>query len=340
MIFSQRLSLSSLIGLCRVLRHNLGAGLTLRAVFRQQAERGTRAVRPLAQRIRAALDRGQDLTEALKKEEAVFPPLFLAMASVGEETGHLPEVFGELENYFTLQEKLRRQFRAQTFLPIVQLIFAVLILALLIFILSLIPGRQGESGPGILGFRGASGALAFLAVSFGTLALIYVGLRLLPGLIRGQAAVDGLLLRLPALGPCVEAAALGRFALALQLTLESNLSIQQALRLSLQATGNAAYQSRTEAIVKALQDGKDLTTALTQTRLFPEVFLNLVSTAEEGGRLPEMMRHQAAYYHEEAERRLTTLTRLLSLGVWFVYAAFMVAAIFHLFKRYLGAQGG
>ncbi len=41
-MFSSRLPLSSLIELCRVLRHYLGAGLTLRDVFRQQTAAATR----------------------------------------------------------------------------------------------------------------------------------------------------------------------------------------------------------------------------------------------------------------------------------------------------------
>src|SRR5438105_9455890 len=118
MLFAKGLSLTGLISLCRALRHNLGAGLTLRDVFRQQGERGIAEVRPLAQRLRATIDQGDSLEVALQKEQAAFPPLFLAMASVGEETGHLPEIFGELEKYYTLQQSLRRQFRSRSLMPV------------------------------------------------------------------------------------------------------------------------------------------------------------------------------------------------------------------------------
>src|SRR4051812_18816517 len=96
---SSRLPLSSLIELCRALKHSLGAGLTLRDVFRQQARSGPGPVRPAATRITAALDQGSDLEEALKREADAFPPLFLALVSVGEQTGMLPELFAELEKY-------------------------------------------------------------------------------------------------------------------------------------------------------------------------------------------------------------------------------------------------
>ena len=53
-----------------------------------------------------------------------------------------------------------------------------------------------------------------------------------------------LLLRLPLVGPCLRALALGRFALALSLTMEAGLSLGKALRQSLAATGNAARVAR------------------------------------------------------------------------------------------------
>src|SRR3712207_2640441 len=103
MLFSSRLSLSSLIELCRALRHYLGAGLTLREVFQQQARKGTAEVRPIAARISADLEKGDDLETALGQERAFFPPLFVSLATVGEQTGMLPEVCRELERYFIVQ---------------------------------------------------------------------------------------------------------------------------------------------------------------------------------------------------------------------------------------------
>src|SRR5580700_5533140 len=106
-MFSSKIPLGNLVEMCRVLRHSLGAGLTLRDVFRQQSERGAPAVRPVASRIRSHLDQGESLEAALQEERHKFPPLFVALAAVGEESGQLPEIFGELEKYYLLQQKLR-----------------------------------------------------------------------------------------------------------------------------------------------------------------------------------------------------------------------------------------
>src|SRR5919201_6777858 len=115
-LFTQ-IPLASLIEFCRALRHNLGDGLTLREVFRQQAQRGPLAVRAVAARVGEQLDRGESLQAALKPEKQYFPPIFLSLVTVGEESGSLPEVLGELEKYLLLQQKLRREFIARMTWP-------------------------------------------------------------------------------------------------------------------------------------------------------------------------------------------------------------------------------
>jgi type II secretory pathway component PulF len=65
----------------------------------------------------------------------------------------------------------------------------------------------------------------------------------------------------------------------------------------------------------------------------------MVAVGEEGGRVPEVMRHQARHYHDEAQRRMTALTRIVTGAVWLAYAVIMALAIFKIAGMYLGALG-
>ncbi len=340
-MFEPSLSTQNLIDLCRVLRHNLSAGLTLRHVFRQQASGARRAVRPLAGRVLEAIEKGESLSEALKGEKDRLPPLFLAMVHVGEQTGNLPEIFHTLEQHYMLEQRLRRQIIRQSIGTFLQFVLALLVIAGLIFILGII----AQSNPGttpitiIPGLSGGSGALIFLGVSFGSMALLWAGGKLFMRYPRQAAPVQAFLLRLPGLGPALYSLVMGRFTMALRLTADSGLSILKVAKLSLEATGNALFFSKADAMVSALKNGATLTDALHQSQLFDEEFLHIVAAAEEGGRVPEMMQHQAEYWHEEASRRLTTLARLLTFGMWLLYAGFMVYMIFRIAGVYLGALG-
>ena len=340
MLFSARLPLSSLIELCRALRHCLSAGLSLSDVFRQQARSGPAPARPVAGRIAQRLGQGGSLDAALKREQAAFPPLFVALIGVGEKTGHLPEVCGELEKYFTLQQRLRRQFLGQIAWPVFQLTAAIFVIAGLILVLGIIAGRQ-EAGakpfdPLGLGLTGPGGAVTFLAAVAAVIAALAGAYLLATRALRQKAAVDAFFLRLPVIGPCLEAFALARFCLALRLTLDTSLSVAAALRLSLRATGNEAYVARSDAVQDSVREGDDLARALAAAGLFPEEFIHLVAVGEESGRLPEVMEQQAKNYQELAGRRLTVLTHVAGLGVWLLVAVLIIIVIFRIFLTYLG----
>lgn len=334
MYSSSTASLSGLIVLCRALRHNLSAGVNIVKVFGQQAERGPRELREFAGRVHGRLLKGDDLAAAMANERSV-PPLMRALVAVGEETGHLPEVLAALEQYYTLQLRLRRQFLARVTTPLVQLVLAVLIIALVIFILGVVgaPFR-------ILGLSGPIGAVTFLAAVFGTLGIVYLAFRVLLPALRGRRLADAILLRLPVVGPCAEAIALGRFTLALQMTLDTALPVHRAVRLALAATGNAVYEGASPGIERELKSGETLTRAFAGAKIFPAAFIQALAVAEESGRVPEVMRKLCRDYNEEASRQLTALSQLAAWGVWTVYAVFMIVMILQfaqVYLRYLGS---
>jgi type II secretory pathway component PulF len=341
-MFSRRVGLADLIDLCRVLRHQLGAGMALHQVMKKQSERGRRSLRPITGRLSEAMLQGSSLGKALDVEKDAFPPLFLSMVKVGETTGHIAEIFGELERYYQLELQLRRQFRSQTFLPIAQFVFAVLIMAGVIYIVGLIAGANPGAKPivTIFGLSGATGSLAFLGVVVGSLAVIATLYVIISRLGRQKAWMDRYLLGTPALGSCLRALVMSRFTLALQLTLDSGLSITKALQLSLDATGNAYFASRAEGVVQALKNGKTLHEALEGSGLFSSDFLEMIASSEASGSVPEMMRHLALQYQEETARKMTMLTRVAGGAVWAGVAAFIIWAIFRLAGVYFDALGG
>jgi type IV pilus assembly protein PilC len=340
MLFSSRLPMSSLIELCRVLRHNLSAGLTLRNVFDQQAKRGPMAVRPIAERISKDLQAGESLEDALKKEAAYFPPLFMNLTVVGEQSGMLPEVFAELEKYFSLQQKLRRDFIAQITWPVVQFVAAIFVVAGLILIMGILPGNENATAkdhkfdPIGLG-TGPVAAVRFLVGVAVLFALGVGGYLLLTRKLLRQGAVEGMLLRVPVIGPCLQALALTRFCLALRLMHETGMSMVDAVSYSLKATDNGAYRASSPKVEDSLREGDDLTTALSRAQLFPEEFQNIIATAEEGGRLTDVLKHQTEYYKEEARRRMIILTQASSWGVWVFVAILIIVAIFRIFFFYI-----
>jgi type II secretory pathway component PulF len=335
MFFFRRLSTRDLIDLCRSMRYSLSSGLTLRDVMDLLTTNGPPRLRPVAAQISRELKAGWSLQDAIGKQSAVFPPIFLALVTVGEESGNLPEVLNELEKYYRVQQKLRREFIDQISWPVVQLVLAVFVIAALIVILDFVahlnPGSDATTDPLGLGLTGYRGAGIVLGGFFGGVAVLLTVFFLLKRLLRRRAIVEKTLLHIPIIGPCVRAIALTRFCVALHLMLETSLSVRKTLRLALVATDNLAFTAGQGAVESALSRGETITSSLSNCRVFPAHFLGVVAVAEESGRLPEVLRNQAEEYDEEARRRLAVVNKLVSYFIWLGILAVMAFAVIRIF---------
>jgi type IV pilus assembly protein PilC len=321
------------------MRNYLSAGVMLRDAFRQQAVLGAPGVRRIADRIAADLDQGHNLQHALEREAKAFPPLLVSLVGVGEQTGNLPEVFGELERYYVRQQQLRRRFIASIAWPLIQFILAVLVVAFVILILGMLPVATDFNGnrwdPMGLGLFGASGALIFLAWVAGILLGFYCLFLFITRVLGRGALVSAILLKVPILGRCLRALALARFCLALRLTLESAMPIRQALALSLRATGNQAFVAQTATVQAAVRKGDELSMALARAGVFPREFLHILSVAETSGRFDDVLQHQTEHYHDEAGRRLVVLSVAGTALVWLLVGALIITFIIRFFLLYL-----
>lgn len=336
-MFSSMIPLPALAGLCRNLRHMLESGLTLAKAMRQQAKKGPPAVRAVAARLAAQLEEGHDLQTILPYEADHFPPIFLALGGVAEETGRLPEVLHELEQYFELQQKLKRDFISQCTLPALQFVFvAFILIPAVIYLLGMIEGIAGKNPFSVFGLKGETGAAIWYACVISFVGLLVGGYWAARNLLHAGATVDGILLRVPALGYALMSLALARFALALHMTMESGMSVPDALRLSLKATNNHAFVAAGDRIIPCVKEGQELAIAMREPDIFPSDFLLVMENAELTGQIPEVMLKQARIQHEEAVRRLKILASVASKVVYAMVAIFIIVLIFQMAGQYIG----
>lgn len=332
-------SIGGLVQWCHAFHHGLSAGLPLVRVYRLQGKKGPRPMRDMAERIADRLEKGETLEDSLEVEGKRLPKLFRELSAVGERTGHLPEMYQELGEYYEMQQSLGREFRSQITWPVLQFFGAVFIIAFLIWIFGIIgrPENGQPVAPVGFGLTGTSGAITFLLAVGVFLGMIFGVYWLLTRGMRGRAAFEAFLMRLPAIGKCAEAFAMGRFCIALRMTLETGMSTDDALRQSLRATNNAAFTSYEDRVVGMIKAGQEIHDAVRICPAFSEEFIEILHVAEISGQIPEVMVRQSEYYREEASRRLKDLTRYAGWAVYAFVALLMIIAIFKIGGNYFGA---
>jgi len=315
MLFSSsKCPLPALVDWCRALRYSLSAGLDPVRIFKQQAKSGPRALRPLADELARKLGEGESLADALEPHRDKFPPLFLELVAVGEQTGRLEDTFQELEEYYTTSLSVQRNFRSQMAYPAIQFIAAILIVAALIFILGMIGKPMDPTGLGLTGTRGAIIFLSITGVFVGGLLLLF---KLSADNVQLRAKLEGMLLIVPGWGPALLTFAVLRFAVALRMCTEAALRNEKTMHYCFRATSNSAFQKGEEEAVRVAKRGGELVEAIDASRApFPPEFRETLLMGEETGTMSETMERLANRYREEAERRLRMAAQFTS---WLIY---------------------
>ncbi len=315
-----------LIWFCHGAATMLDAGLPVIRVLEVLSAQAPGRLGAKIARMKAAVEAGDNLTEAAEKQH-IFPPLFLQLVSVGEESGTLERTMGELGRYYEFQQRLWRSFVSRVTLPVVQYIVAVAVVAFATHIINSLMG--GPTGVGRIMLPGYGIPVAIVCA--------YVFL-LKP--LGASRLVHEVLLRLPVVGSVTRSLALARFSLVLQLLMEAATPVGRALERAALATNNAAFAARGKGMADAVEGGANLTEALERTGLFPREYIEVIRIGEESGKMSERFGWLAAHNADRAEAALQALGTALAWLVWAVVAAFIISFIFRIFSRYVGALYG
>jgi type II secretory pathway component PulF len=335
-LFSSQLSATALENFCRTLSRSLHAGLDPIRILRMEEKRGGSTLSKASGEIADSLSKGDTLKESFDQHSNLFPLLMLSMLQVGEETGNLPEILNELSRHYGEQAMLQRKLKSQITMPVFQLGMAIVVIAILIFVL----GFLTDYDPLGWGLKGASGSIFFL----GIIGSIIIGgilfWKIVLSNVAFKAKISAILVNLPVVGAYLKESALGKFSIGLGLTLDSPMSTKKALRLSMEITSNDAFIQACQPVLASIKKGQPIVLALSQCSIFPEEYLAQIEVAEEAGSIPETCKRLALQHSEEAGRQLSIIFYLMGGAVWLCTAGFIVFMIMKMYGSYLDKQGG
>src|SRR5262245_31956926 len=257
LVFGSCVPLITLAVLCKSLATMLHSGValvkTLEIASRKTGDAGCRK-RLIA--VREEVQKGTDIAQALREQGKYFPELMIDMVSVGEESGSLPEVLDGLADHYENILRLRRLLIGMITWPAIQLVAAILIVALVIYVLGIVAPGSKAMAKLSMGFSGTPGALKWLGLSFGSIFAILSSYWLIAHVFRSKRFLDGLLMKIPVLGHCMRSFAIARFSWCFALTQQTGMPISRSLELSFRATGNGAFVGASPDVCNVVLNGE------------------------------------------------------------------------------------
>ena len=273
---------------------------------------------------------GMSLSNAMARSPETFPRVYVAMVEAGETGGFLDLVLAQIADFQAREKELKSKVLTALMYPMILLVLAVgVLIFLLVFF---IPRFQ-------LVFQGFNAELPIITqiiVKTSELVRGY-GLFLVAGIAiggffartwfkseKGKRAMEGLLLKLPLIGPLIAQFAMARFCRMLGTLLQAGVPLINALNVSRRSIGNQVLIDAVSESIDRVKEGKPLGTSLAQNRsLFPGAIVEMISVAEESGKLDVELMRIANVTEGDLDRELKAVVALAEPVMLFVIAAFI-----------------
>jgi type IV pilus assembly protein PilC len=328
---SNKISARMLENFTRLLSSLLAAGVPLsRALVILTKEATSPVARTKWKEIHDHVVDGMSLADAMAKSPETFPRVYVAMVEAGETGGFLDVVLAQIADFQAREKEMKSKVMTALLYPIILLVLALGVLVFLLIFF--IPKFQGIFAT----FGGKLPLLTQIIVgtsevmrSYGLLLVLALAiggymLRTWFASEAGRRAWEGMILRAPAVGPLVAQFAMSRFCRMLGTLLGAGVPLINALNVARRSIGNQVLVDAVTNSIERVKEGKQLGPSLAECRtLFAGSVLEMISVAEESGRLDQELVRIANVTEGDLDRELKTVVAMAEPLMLFLIAGFI-----------------
>ncbi len=260
---------------------------------------------------------GNSFAQALSHYPGTFTPLYVNMVRAGESSGTLEIVLERLADITEKQQALINRIQAALAYPIIMSIIGTLVLVfLLTYIVPSITSifiemKQVLPAPTRLLIFLSALFKSYWWAAISIIAVVLLILHRFRKSAKGRQWLDKTALRIPVFGNVARKLAISRFARTLGSLLENGVSMLIALDIVKNIAGNVLIADAVETAAQEVGKGKALAAALSESRIFPQLSIQMIQVGEQSGELEKMLTKIADVFENEVELTILRLTSYL-----------------------------
>lgn len=317
-LFAPKLSMRERSLVTRQLASLLQSGLPIDEALNTAAKQSNKpTTQGIILSIRGRVMEGHSLAQALAQHPSSFDNMYRSMVQAGETTGYLGKVLEQLAEYIERSEYTRSKLKMAAVYPLVLIAVSITVVtALMIFV---VPDLVKMFQQNDRALPVATSILIFvsdLLTQFGVyilaaLVAIGFGVRWLLTKPTNRRVWHRVLLKLPLIKNVVLLAESSRFAGTLSLLVQSGVPLLQALRIATQVMTNLELKESCGDLVRTVQEGGSLSTALRNVGWFPPLLVQMTASGEANGTLDQQLGYCSKNQERELEMTLSTTLGIL-----------------------------
>ncbi len=321
-------SLNFLRNLLMLLQSGLPMGDSLRLLHSRV---GDAQQKELAAGMWKRISEGRTLSGAMQDFPEYFGESQVQLVAAGEASGRLPVVLERVVAYLEESAALRKKISAGLAYPIFIVSLAlVIVVFFLLFLLPIVRKLLKSMGGDLQFFAkvliGGGETLLFaspiIAALAAVLAVALANWRKTP---TGRIRSDRWLLRLPVYSPLYQHQHILQTTILMATLLDSGVNTPDALRLVERTVGNTILRGAYSAMRRMIQEGASLSAAYRQTRIMPDMDVDILAVGENTGSLSASLRRIHEIHREALDKGMSVLTVVITSVA--LFAAFAIVAM-------------
>ncbi|HWP82419.1 MAG TPA: type II secretion system F family protein [Bacteroidota bacterium] len=277
------------------------------------------------------LKNGTDSREAFMRQSPVFGTHVAMMLGIASKSGDMTSIFRSVALLVERQADFRKGLVSALILPAVTSL--TLFGAIAFYALYLLPKMAETMGPMIAAMPPLTAftleVSAFVQANLLLLTILtFLSLGGFYGYVltaQGKLFLHKHMIRIPYVGRILRNTSSEIFCRVLGILYTSGENID-AIQMASEASGNhyLARQIKTVAVPMMLKYGTELSSALSATKFFPDLFLSRFKTAAETGTVKETSVQLAEYYQMENQYAMKNLISIIEVSISLVIMLTMV----------------
>ena len=276
------------------------------------------AVGKLLLDIKADVETGSSLSQAFRKFPLYFDNLYCNLVAAGEQAGILDTLLDRLATYKEKIIGIKSKIKSALFYPISIIVVSFVITAIImIFVIPAFKEVFRSFGadlpaPTLIVIAISDFFIAYWWLIFGGIGGgIYAFLEAYKRSEAMQYAFDRYSLRVPIFGDIIRKSVIARWTRTLATMFSAGVPLVESLDSVGGAAGNNVYKLATRQIQGEVSTGTNLTQAMQNSNLFPNMVTQMVAIGEESGALDSMLSKVADFFEQEVDDAVEALSSLM-----------------------------
>lgn len=315
--FTKKLSLKELSLVTRQLATLLEAGVPIDEAIGSTAEQNNKAhIRNILAGVRSKIMEGESLAKAMQAFSNSFPSIYRTTIAAGESSGRLDKVLEHLAEYIENQRRIRNKIMQALTYPMLMVLVSFGVVIFLLWkvvpqiISTVIQAHQAlPLSTKILlmisNFIMHDGWIVLIG-----LILAIVGIKALMRVKAFRFAWDSFLLKIPFISKVIIQMNTARFARTFSILVSASVPILEALSASAGLLSSMPMQKAVKEAAEDVREGASLKRALAVSGFFPPMFLHLIGTGEQSGRLGQLLNQAAKELEHDVDNVLQAVLTL------------------------------